>query len=206
MINDIIEALQLIIESSLSDVNTSLPGKIISYDAARNRAIVAPSLPKSLSSDDILDPPKIVEVPVVWPASGGGKASLTFPLQSSDGLMLSFQQRSLEGWLDGNNQAPNDPRQHDLSDCVAHPGLSPSGISAHPTDVVLKFDKTFLQLTHDGQVIIGNDKANITIDASGHMTLNAQTIQINTPARNFTLETHRHTNVQSGIATSGTPI
>lgn len=231
MISELTEALQLLIESSLSDINTSVPGKIISYDAARNRAIVAPVLPKALSGGDTLAAPQIVEVPVVWPSNGKGKGSFTMPLAPGDGVMLSFQQRSLEGWLDGNEAAPNDPRQFDLSDCVAHPGLSASDTVAHPTDIVLKFDKTSLTLTHDNQAIIGNDKATITIqndggivikaqylrmqnpsgsgyiniDTGGNMAIAANTVSVTTPAKTFVLETHRHTGVTTGSGNTGQP-
>jgi hypothetical protein len=207
MINEVVEALQLLIESSLSDVNTSTPGTIISYDAARNRAIVRPSLPKALSNGDSLDPPQIIEVPVVWPANGGGAGSFTMPLKPGDGVMLSFQHRSLEGWLNGNNAMPDDPRQFDLSDCVAHPGLAASGIVAHSDNVVLKFNKSSLTIDPNNNITIGNDKASIVIDQSGNITLNAQSVKINTPAVNFTLETHRHKDTQGQIgSTSGTPI
>jgi hypothetical protein len=232
MITELTEALQLLIESSLSDINTSVPGKIISYDAARNRAIVVPILPKSLSGGDTLAAPKIVEVPVVWPAHSKGKGSFTMPLEPGDGVMLSFQQRSLEGWLDGNEAAPSDPRQFDLSDCVAIPGLFSEGTVADPKDIVLKFDKTSLTLTHDNKAIIGNDKATITltndggviinaqyvrmqnpsgngyinIDTAGAMSLVANTISVTTPAKSFVMETHRHDNVQSGSGTSGQPL
>jgi len=206
MINEIVEALQLLLESSLSDINTAAPGTIISYDAARNRAIVRPSLPKALSNDDKLDPPQIVEVPVVWPAIGGGKASFTMPLQPGDGVMLSFQQRSLEGWLDGNMQKPDDPRQFDLSDCVAHPGLSHNGTVAHPTNIVLKFDQSSITLTNDNQIILGNGKGSITIDASGNITLQGQSVKVSTPAHSFPIETHVHSNTRSDpVQTSGPP-
>src|SRR4249919_1062844 len=114
-------SIQQAVETMLGDINTQSPGTIVSYDAATNRAIVKPTLPKRLANDEELQSPQIVEVPVVWTSSGGGKAGITFPLQPGYGVMLSFQQRSMEGWLDGKNTMPDDPRQFDLSDCVAIP-------------------------------------------------------------------------------------
>jgi hypothetical protein len=89
---------------------------------------------------------------------------------------------------------------------VAIPGCQAAGITGNPDDIVLKFDKSFVTLRKGNIVTLGNDKANVTIDAAGNMTLNAQSIHVVTPAKSFTLETHRHTNVQSGTATSGTPV
>jgi len=199
-------SIQQTVETMLGDINTQSPGTIVSYDAATNRAIVKPALPKRLANDEELQSPQIVEVPVVWTSSGGGKAGITFPLQPGDGVMLSFQQRSMEGWLDGKNTMPDDPRQFDLSDCVAIPGLQASGISAHSDDVVLKFDKTIVTLKKDGSLVMGNDKGGITIDADGNITLKGQSIKVDTPAKAFTLETHRHEFTKSDPAdNSGQP-
>jgi hypothetical protein len=206
MFTDVREAIDLIVESKLSEsVNTNLPASIVSYNAATNRAIVRPDLPKSLDSGDALDPPKIVEVPIVWQASGGGKASLTFPLQPGDRVMLAVQQRSIEGWLSGKNTKPDDPRQFDISDSVAFAGCSPSGTVAHPDNVVLKFDKCFLSLNKDNSIVFGNDKANIIIDADGNMTLNAKSINVNAETNNFVLETHHHPGVQPGAGNTSIP-
>jgi len=187
-----IQSLQTMIESALSEVNTQLPATVISYDPVKNRAVVKPSMPKRYADDESSDSPQIVEVPIVWTASGGGKSTLTMPIKPGDGVMLSFQQRSLEGWLSGKNDIPDDPRQFDLSDCVAIPGCQPSGISADPNDVVLRFEKAEVRIKPDGSIIMGNDKGNVTIDGSGNMTLNAQSINVVTPGKQFHLETHGH--------------
>jgi hypothetical protein len=206
MYEELVDAINQSIEQRLAQVNTNLPATIVSYDAARNRAVVKVSIPKRLPDDTPLDGPQIVEVPIMWPASGGGKSSFTMPLQPGDGVMLAVQQRSIENWLDGNLAFPDDPRQFDLSDSVAIAGCSYKGTVADPKDVVLAFNKSQIRLTADGIIIVGNDKANITIDAAGNMTLNAQSIKVATPAHTFVVESHRHTNVQSGLATSGTPV
>lgn len=205
MQSDLIDALQLLVETSLGDVNTSVPGTVVSYDAAKNRAVVKPAFPKMIANGDTLDAPQIVEVPIVWPASGGGSASFTMPLKPGDGVMLSFQQRSLEGWLAGKTEAPDDPRTFDLSDCVAIPGCSATGTTAHEDDVVLKFGESEVRIKPGNIISIGNAKGGVTIDADGNMTLKAQSIKVDTPARSFTLELHRHqqtksdNNDQSGI-------
>lgn len=192
MFEELIDALNQMIERKLSEVNTSAPGVVVSYDAAKNRAVVRPSMPKRLAEDDPLAPPPIVEVPITWPASNGGKSSFTHPLQPGDGVMLSFQQRSLENWLGGNNGIPDDPRQFDLSDCVAVPGCAPTGIVADPNDVVLKFNQSEVRITNDNVIHIGNSNGGITLDQDGNMTLRARSIAISTPANSFILETHKH--------------
>lgn len=186
-------------------VNTNMPGKIVSYNAATNRAVVQVDLPKRLASDEPLEPPQIVEVPIVFPASGGGKASMTFPLKPGDGVMIAVQQRSLEGWLDGKNTMPDDPRQFDLSDSVAIAGCQPAGTVGHSDNVVLKFGEAYVTLKPDNSVTVGNAKGFIAIDAAGNMTLNAQSIAVQTPAKSFTLQTHTHSGVQGGLGNTGAP-
>jgi hypothetical protein len=172
---DLTELIEQQVEVQLGNtLNTSMPAKIISYNAATNRAVVKPVLPKRLASEEPLDSPQIVEVPVVFPASGGGKASMTFPLKPGDGVMLSVQQRSLEGWLDGRETMPDDPRQFDLSDSVAIAGCQPSGIVGDPDHVVLKFDKCTVTLTNDNSVVVATEKANILVDKDGNITQTAQ--------------------------------
>jgi hypothetical protein len=205
MFENLIEALEQMVDRKLSDVNTNMPGEIVSYDAKRNRAVVKVTVPKSAADDEPIEGPQIVEVPIVWPASGGGKSSFTMPLQKGDGVMLAVQQRSIENWLGGNTEIPDDPRQFDLSDCVAIAGCSHNGTVAHSEDVVLKFNNTEVRLKPDGTIIMGNDKGGITIDGGGTMTIKAQTIKIDTPAKTFTLQTHKHDNVQTGGGISGEP-
>ena len=197
MYEEIVSALQVMVESSISEINTQIPGTIISYDAEKNRAVVKPSLPRRLADDEPLPAPNIVEVPLVWASGSGGKTGLTMPVKPGDGVMLVFQQRSLEGWLDGNNKEPDDPRQFDLSDCVAIPGCASSGIVAHPDDVVLRFDKAEVRIKPDGTIALGNDKGGVTIDLDGNITLKGQSIKVDTPAKTFTLETHQHLNTKS---------
>jgi hypothetical protein len=213
MFERLVSAFQDMMESKMSEMNTHMPGTIVSYNAETNRAVVRPDLPKALASDESLPPPNIVEVPIVWTTSSGGKSGLTMPVKAGDGVMLAFQQRSLEGWLSGNKDMPDDPRQFDLSDCVAIPGCSSTGISADPTDVVLRFNETEVRITPDNNVRIGNNNGFISVDSDGNiivqaksLKLQADTIHVDAGGHSFTLETHRHIGVRSGPDVSGTPI
>lgn len=207
MYADIVRSLQIMIESSLSEINTQIPGTIVSYDAATNRAVVKPDLPRRLADDDSLPAPTIVEVPILWTASSGGKSTLTMPIKAGDGVMLVFQQRSLEGWLAGNKEMPSDPRQFDLSDCVAIPGCQSSGIVGDTDDIVLKYDKAQIRIKPDGSIFIGNDFGHLLLDNSGNLTLHVQSIIVEAPGVTFTLEDHKHLNTQFHASSqSGTPV
>lgn len=205
MFDQLNEAIQQMIDTAISGMHTSMPGKVVSYNPATNRAVVKPDLPKAITNDEPLESPQIVEVPVVWSSSNSGKSSFTMPLQPGDGVLLNFQQRSIENWLDGKMVMPDDPRQHDLSDCIAIPGCAPGGIVGHGEDVVLKFNDTQIRIKPDNTIIIGNNSGNITIDSNGNMTLKAQSIKVDTPARKFTLQLHTHGGVQGGLGNTQPP-
>lgn len=211
--SDIIQALQVMMETQVSEVNTTLPGTIVSYDAASRRAVVQITQPKMLADGTPLEAPKVASVPVVWPTGAGGQAGLTIPLKAGDGLMLNFAQRSLEGWLSGSDDAPDDPRQHDISDAVAVPGLAASGVSANPNDLELHFGPVKLRLKPDGGAVLETAGGNLTISADGvaaftgpRVTVQGDVVvQGDVTAGTISLRNHVHTGVQPGGGFSGVP-
>jgi len=166
MSNALLGALQQAMESALSDLNIMQPGEIVSYDPGTNRAIVRPALPKMLPDGSSLPAPLIYNVPVQWMAAAGG-VGFTAPLKRGDVVELRFAQRSLEGWLSGNNDAPDDPRRSDLADCVATPIMAPGRGGVNGVDVELAFGPSKLRLTPDGSAIFETGGGKLTIPPSG---------------------------------------
>jgi hypothetical protein len=123
---ELAELLDLAIERGLLRVNTWLPGRIDSYDATKQTATVVPELtlraPAQDGSEGAINPPKLVDVPVVFPGANGFR--ITFPVAAGDRVMLMFAQRSLDEWkTTAGLQDPADERHHSLSDAVAMVGL-----------------------------------------------------------------------------------
>lgn len=119
------EMLRVAIDGLLSQVWTSLPGYIVSYDASSNTATVQLGVQGQLAGPDqspkSVNYPVLSGVPVIFPRGGG--ATLTFPIASGDECWVSFACRAIGGWKQsGGIQPPNDPRRHDLSDAVCHIG------------------------------------------------------------------------------------
>lgn len=137
-----------LIRSELAEVHTCLPGKIVSYDG--KHATVQPTLDKQLANGQTLAAPQIVKVPVCWFAADAGKALITVPLKPGDNVLLHFSERALETWLGGSDQAPDDPRMFDLSDCFASPMLRPTVGAADTEAVVVQYDKVKLRLHPNG--------------------------------------------------------
>jgi hypothetical protein len=104
--------------------------------------------------------PVINNVPVIWPRTSLG--SISFPLTHGDGVLLIFSERSLDEWLsNGGALAPNDPRQFDLSDAIAIPGLfsfatqMPSTVNN--TDFVINFKNEQIIIRDNGDIEVGKN-------------------------------------------------
>lgn len=201
------------IAAALADVNVCLPGVIVSYDG--KTATVRPTMPKQLANGDTLAPPQIVRVPVCWPIADGGRAMVTVPLKPGDAVLLHFSQRSIENWLSGSDQAPDDPRQFDLSDCIATPVMRP-GPTADTTNVCIQYGAGTLKIAPNGSVTISTPKLTVNAPISefnGDVTVSGNTsvggnhtIAGEMTAGGIPYSTHRHTNVETGPGTSGGPV
>ena len=71
---------------ALAKVHTAIPAKIVSYDAATQRAVVQPAIQgkfRAPGSEEVINVelPKIARVPVAFPSAAG--FSITWPRNSS---------------------------------------------------------------------------------------------------------------------------
>lgn len=218
--DSLIQAMQVANETALSEVNTTLPGKVMSVSEDGSRVVVQPSMPKALASGEALEAPQIVQVPVVWPRAQGGLVGMTMPLRPGDGVALHFAQRSLEGWLSGKaNVVPDDPRRFDLADAVAVPGLSPSGATSHVDEAQFFFGPVKLRMLPNGTGILETQGGNLTIQPDGTAAFTGPKVTVSgdlsvqgnitavgdITAGTISLKTHRHVN-SGGNGTGGTPI
>lgn len=126
-------------QSFSAQIHTSLPGKIVRYDATTQKADVE-LLIKDRYTDEtgalqVKTFPVIPAVPVLFPGAGGYR--ITFPIAEGDTGLVMFTEASLDKWLvSGGTVDPEDDRRHDLTDAVFQPGLRDFGhaLSSAPTD------------------------------------------------------------------------
>lgn len=160
---DFPDVLRGFIDARLADIHTCLPGRIEKYDHTKQKASVKPLIKKQYRDGEVQSLPVIVNVPVVWPRSGG--ASLTFPVQAGDGVLLLFTERAMERWLSSGGEAvPGDPRKFDLSDAIAIPGLVPfteGSLSENNEDVLLVHNDAKLKIDASGKLALGNSQAEL---------------------------------------------
>lgn len=116
------------IQGAVGDVRVCLPGKVTSYDAARQSAHVQPLLRQTYVDEDDQEQsvafPVVPNVPVIFPGAGGFR--ITFPLAVGDDVLLIFSDFSLDKYLTNGAVAPIDPialHQHHLTDAIAIPGM-----------------------------------------------------------------------------------
>jgi len=111
--------LAALIETERADVNTMIPGAIVSYDATRQKATVQPRLAMHIAGE-LVQSPQLMEVPYAYHRAGGTVSHS--PPNKGDEVMLVVAQRSLDQSADdGSDASGNRGRMHNLSDAVAMP-------------------------------------------------------------------------------------
>lgn len=136
---DLTEVLDEVLTSRFADVHTAIPGKVKSYDAAKQTAEVivqvraqTPKEDGSLVAEEV---PVIPNVPVQWPRGGG--YALHFPLAAGDYVLLVFSEAAIGHWRETGQLAdPGDLERHSLSYPFAIPGIAPNAgkLTDAPTD------------------------------------------------------------------------
>jgi hypothetical protein len=112
-------------EYNMTNIHTSFPGKVVSYDPATRRADIQPSLKRRLPDGSFVDFPIIPDVPVLFP--GTSEYTIHFPLKKDDEVDVRVCERSTDVWRDSGDKGIEDPdpRRFSLQDCHAVPGLQP---------------------------------------------------------------------------------
>lgn len=141
--NNPVEAMLGLVKSQLLDVNTALPGIIVSYDNGLAR--VVPTGKKRFADGDVLDYPIIPNVRVCWPSFAGGTAGVKGPVKPGDKCLLVFSQQAIDG--------TDDRRMFDLQDAYAIMcDLGNAGISESDNndDMTMFFGDAYIRLTAAG--------------------------------------------------------
>jgi hypothetical protein len=126
------EILRAVIDERLTQIHTVMPGRIKSYDAAKQVAEVEICLRRRTPLEDgdtlIEEFPILPNVRVEFPQTSG--FFMSFPLAQGDFVWVHFAEQSLDRWFEkGSVQTENtaDPleRRFDLSDAWAIPARDP---------------------------------------------------------------------------------
>lgn len=220
--NDFEEALRSALEAHQAKMWTALPGKIIGYDAKKQRAQVQLSIKSFVKQEDgsqkAVDLPVLQDVPVQFP--GGGGQSLTFPIKAGDETLIVFSSRSPDSWQQsGGEQVAVDAGMHTLSGGFAMMGFrndtrALEDVSETETQMRSDDGKTKIGLSGSGGVSIDTDKSvgisaasGVSIGGGAGETAITGTVRITGEliVNDIVFSTHKHEDVQPGGGTSGGP-
>ena len=206
--NELASLIRSAIAESLRGVNTGLPGRIVDFDPSSQTATVQPLIRMKQPDGRTESMPVLAGVPVVYPRGGGG--AITFPLQSGDGVMVQFSQRSLDEWKEaGGEQTPDDPRMLDMSDAIAVPGLVDRRSGGTESDCLhLFFGGSSIKVYSDRievdtPTLIVNGNLTVGGGASGG-AVNITSASLSHNGVNVG-STHRHGGIQSGGSNTDVP-
>ncbi len=147
------EVLEDAMEAALQTLGGSVMAKVDAYDHATARAAVVPQVPIYVDGE-LVSPPKIYSVPVMWPGSLTHR--MHWPLTKGSYVELTPLGVDHSQWL--TTATPNVPppstRRWSMSDLVALP-IAPSP-TATPPDAT-SYDSVFAVLW--GQYIVGSTAA-----------------------------------------------
>ena len=181
-------------------VRTALPGVVVSYDTATNRARVQPAVDLLLTDGQSQTRAIILDVPVLFQSTSRYISHVA--LEANDPVWLMFSQRSLTAFKRTLTQGPPDTDAiMSETDAVAFPGFVPmnavprDGYSIQTTD-----GSTYIELT-EGNVTVMADSSTYIEVTNGNVTIMAGTVTIN----GVDFSTHTHSGVQSGSGNTGGP-
>jgi len=130
------EVLDQVVTSRLQSVYTSLPGRVLAFNPFSSTCTVQP-FPAIYQDGEAVDLPVLHGVPVGFPSGGG--ASITYPLESGDVVLLVFASAPLGRYReDGAEGDPSDVRRFDLSDAWALPLAGGSAPSVTPDRLTIE--------------------------------------------------------------------
>ena len=162
------------IDAALSDVHTSFPAIVVSYNAAFNTCSVQPCLKRIRTEDPenmtTVPLPVLEDVPVQQ--FGSGKVLFSVAPAAGSYGSVHISERSLENWIiDGGMVNASSQRRFDLSDAIFVPGLYPLKIDgdngALPVNAAIDTDRVALR-TRDGNTKISVlDNGTIELQTDG---------------------------------------
>jgi hypothetical protein len=191
--DDIVNLLKKLKNSTLNSIKVCMPAKIETYDFKTQKASVKIDMKELYEDGSNIDYPVVSGVPVVFMASGG--ASITMPVNKGDTCLLIFTDRDMSNWLlGGTGQSPNSTRMHNLSDAIAIMGLFPftkTSKAENNTDVLITYSGSKIILKPDGVLNIETTK-DVNIITANDVNI-AATNNIFSTSKNTTIVTSEDT-------------
>jgi hypothetical protein len=203
------------LDSRLEDVQTAMPGRIVSFDSDTCTANVQPTVKRIYTREDgtefAANLPVIPNVPVLFPGSGSvapggvGSFGMTFPINKGDEVLLVFSSVSLDAWKLSRDKivAPKNFKPHALTDAVAIVGLRtiPNAMKSTAGNGTAYAGPNYLTV-HGDDIRLGGIGANDPVVRKSD--LQAVVTALNSLISKYNLHTHAVATVGTAAAQSGT--
>ena len=121
MIQDLAQKVQDIAKGVTNDIHTAIPGKIVSYNAGANLAVIQPVGRFMTMDKKSLSYPLLTDVPLSFPYSQSAGVGVTFPVKAGDSVIVIISEVELDQWRSGVES--NVPLKFDLTSAMAVPSL-----------------------------------------------------------------------------------
>ena len=125
MMQEFVQGIQNTVQRGLRGIHTAMPGRIVSFDAAKGIATVKPAMKFKKPDGKTMDFPQVTGVPVVFPQGAGQGATIAFPVKPGDGCLLVVAEQSLDYWQYG--QETSTDLAFDMTNAICIPGLFAQG-------------------------------------------------------------------------------
>ena len=168
MIGNLGELVKRTVRKAMAETRSSMPARIVSYDAGTRLASIQVLQPEVTDDDQVVEQPVITDVPVFMPIGGG--AAVTFPVGGGDDGVVWFADQDIGAWVAGGQQSADSPRRHSLSDAMFMPAQGRG--QADADNLVISFGGATITIQPSGNVEI-DSPADVTITAGGSLTMNA---------------------------------
>lgn len=156
------ELLEQVVWSILSEVHTTMIGKIAGRNSSHDRLVhVQPLLKTKTADGEVISRPQVTNVPIIF--SGGGGFTMHADPDIGDEVVIFWSQRSHDRWIDlGREVDPKDGRKFDASDafCMPQP-------CSKQSDRPLKDDAAFFGLDDLSAGFTVNGDGSLDIERDG---------------------------------------
>ena len=175
--SDVTEAINAMLEYSLGDVYTAIPGLVVGVDWANGFVDVKPITSAKDQEGNYFERPVIASVPLMFPSSDD--SAITFPVKEGSTVLLVFSMRGMDVFKTNGGSETTDFRMHDVRDAVAIPGLYPRNKSR----TSFNQDPNSLTILHNLNGVLTRfemkDNGDVQVDTPTKFIVNAPIIELN---------------------------
>lgn len=165
---EIDDLIQDIIDISIAEIHTGLPGRVTGADHAAGKFTIQLEDKIKLNGVEVSRAP-LHDVPIGFFRAGGFR--ITLPVQVGDKVNVLFHERATDDWSEtGNESFPRFKRRHSLSDAYALPQAysfnDPTPIDANDAVIGLENGNGEIRIKPDGEVVVKGTSVKLGSDSA----------------------------------------